>query len=171
MSDGCPFCGRVKRGEYDYDDRWSVAFQPLNPVTSGHFLVVPRKHTASALTSPAATGRAMRFAAELAHMMGLDDFNLITSAGGWATQTVFHLHCHVVPRRPDDGLALPWTGQKERQAHEEADSASQAWERPVPRGSRAVREKGGYSPAPRVYDLIRLPNAPAGPAGGPRHQA
>jgi histidine triad (HIT) family protein len=36
--------------------------------------------------------------------------NIITSAGSDATQTVFHLHLHVVPRRAGDGLALPWTG-------------------------------------------------------------
>jgi histidine triad (HIT) family protein len=107
----CPFCGCIQRGEYDYDDQWSVAFQSRNPVTPGHFLVVPRKHTASAFTSPIATGRAMRFAAELAQWMSLGDFNLITSAGSHATQTVFHLHVHVVPRRDGDGLHLPWTGQ------------------------------------------------------------
>lgn len=114
MSD-CVFCGRIERGEYDYDDKWSVAFQPLHPVTPGHFLVVPRKHTASAFTSPLHAGRAARFAAELTQWMGLDDFNLITSAGSWVTQTVFHLHWHVVPRREGDGLALPWTGQAERE--------------------------------------------------------
>jgi diadenosine tetraphosphate (Ap4A) HIT family hydrolase len=40
----CPFCDRVERGEFDYDDRYSVAFRPLHPVTPGHFLVVPRRH-------------------------------------------------------------------------------------------------------------------------------
>jgi hypothetical protein len=30
------------------------------------------------------------------------------------------------------------------------------------------REKGGYSPPERVYDLSSLPNAPAGPAPGAR---
>jgi histidine triad (HIT) family protein len=38
--------------------------------------------------------------------------NIITSVGAEATQTVFHLHLHVVPRRFGDGLALPWTGQE-----------------------------------------------------------
>lgn len=38
--------------------------------------------------------------------------NLITSRGGAATQTVFHLHVHVVPREAGDGLALPWTPQQ-----------------------------------------------------------
>jgi diadenosine tetraphosphate (Ap4A) HIT family hydrolase len=37
--------------------------------------------------------------------------NFITSAGRDATQTVFHLHIHIVPRHAGDGLALPWTGQ------------------------------------------------------------
>jgi diadenosine tetraphosphate (Ap4A) HIT family hydrolase len=110
----CPFCGRIERGEYDYFDRYCVAFQPLNPVTPGHFLVVPLQHTDSAFTSPISAGRAMRFAADLARDMSLQDFNLITSAGSHATQTVFHLHVHVVPRREGDGLHLPWTGQVTR---------------------------------------------------------
>lgn len=108
----CVFCSRIERDEFDYYDQWSVAFRPLNPVAEGHFLVVPKAHTASALTSPTSVGNAMRFAAFLARDMGLADFNLITSAGGYATQTVFHLHVHVVPRREGDGLHLPWTGQQ-----------------------------------------------------------
>lgn len=47
----------------------------------------------------------------LAYRIHADDFNLITSSGRWATQTVKHLHIHYVPRRKDDGLTLPWTGQ------------------------------------------------------------
>jgi len=112
--DDCVFCDRIKRGEYDYEDKFSVAFQPLNPVTPGHFLVVPRKHVASALESPLHASRAASLAAELARIMDLESFNLITSAGAAATQTVMHQHWHVVPRREGDGLALPWTGQKEK---------------------------------------------------------
>lgn len=110
--DDCPFCQRIKRGEYDYEDRYNVAFQPLNPVTPGHFLVVPRVHVAHALEAPGSAGRALTFAGYLANQMGLESANFITSAGALATQTVFHLHVHVVPRRPGDGLALPWTGQQ-----------------------------------------------------------
>jgi histidine triad (HIT) family protein len=107
----CPFCKRIAAGEYDYGDAWDVAFQPLNPVTPGHFLVVPRQHVTSAMEAPLAAERAMGFAAELAIEMGLQACNFITSAGAAATQTVMHLHLHVVPRRDGDGLHLPWTGQ------------------------------------------------------------
>jgi histidine triad (HIT) family protein len=110
--DECPFCGRVERGEYDHWDRDNVAFAPLDPVTPGHFLVVPREHVESALCSAEATGLAFAFAVRMAAMMRLADFNLITSAGEHATQTVPHLHVHVVPRFAGDGLILPWTGQR-----------------------------------------------------------
>jgi histidine triad (HIT) family protein len=111
----CPFCARIAAGEYDYHDEHSVAFQPLNPVTRGHFLVVPRRHVTTALEplAPITLGTTMRLAAILARQMDLLDCNFINSAGLLATQTVFHLHVHVVPRREGDGLALPWTGQQE----------------------------------------------------------
>jgi histidine triad (HIT) family protein len=109
----CPFCGRVERGEFDHWDRDNVAFGPLRPVTPGHLLVVPREHVQSALWSPEATGLAFAFAVKMARMMRYEDFNLITSAGEHATQTVFHLHVHVVPRYENDGLVVvPWTGQE-----------------------------------------------------------
>jgi histidine triad (HIT) family protein len=86
---------------------WStcVAIVPLNPVTDGHVLVIPRLHVDDATQWPVWTAETFRCAAEFAE----PPCNLITSAGTEATQSVFHLHVHVVPRRADDGLALPWT--------------------------------------------------------------
>lgn len=88
-----------------------VAFHPLNPVTEGHLLVVPTEHVLDFMHKPQVTGMVASFAARIASdWMGGGDSNLITSAGGYATQTVRHLHLHIVPRSRDDGLALPWTG-------------------------------------------------------------
>lgn len=109
---GCVFCDRITAGEFDYFDRYSVAFQPLKPVTPGHFLVAPRRHAENALDAPNNAGRALAFAAKMAVEMGLDACNFITSAGVAASQTVPHLHVHVVPRHDGDGLALPWTVTK-----------------------------------------------------------
>ena len=115
---GCPFCARIKAGEYDYSDPCAVAFEPLNPVTEGHLLVVPREHVTDAGSAPVTAGRTMEFAAMIAGPLEFADwpgYNLITSAGSAATQTVRHLHLHLVPRREGDGLHLPWTGQQKQE--------------------------------------------------------
>jgi histidine triad (HIT) family protein len=111
MSD-CPFCARIAAGEYDYSDPYSVAFEPLNPVTEGHLLVVSREHVSDAGCAPEVAGRAMELAAMIAGPLEFADYpgyNIITSAGSAATQTIRHLHVHIVPRREGDGLHLPWT--------------------------------------------------------------
>ena len=120
MSDEpCVFCAIAnEEAPAKVIDRWpdSIAIEPLNPVTEGHILVLPRVHVSSFVEQPAITGLVMQRAALIARrrwfeVRGQHAFNLITSAGEDATQTVFHLHVHLVPRRPGDGLHLPWTGQ------------------------------------------------------------
>ncbi|WIX75992.1 HIT domain-containing protein [Amycolatopsis carbonis] len=110
MSD-CVFCQRIEQGAFGRHDKWAVAFEPLNPVALGrHILVVPRRHAANVGADPDGAAVAMRFAAELAAEMGMD-FNIITSAGPAATQTIQHTHLHVLLREHGDGITLPWTGQ------------------------------------------------------------
>lgn len=113
MADTCVFC-QIIAGTIDKPDRYTdlgtfnvVAFEPLDPVTPGHMIVVPREHVADATDQPSITADVMFQAAQLAREH--DAANIITSIGADATQTVFHLHIHVVPRRPGDGLTLPWT--------------------------------------------------------------
>jgi histidine triad (HIT) family protein len=112
----CPFCSIIA-GEapatFLADGTGSVAIEPLNPVTPGHFLVIPRTHVKDAYENPSVTATTMHDAAQWAHMFSWRDeryasVNLITSIGRPATQSVFHLHIHVVPRAENDGLALPW---------------------------------------------------------------
>ena len=92
----------------DTNDRFdAVAIAPLNPVTVGHLLVIPARHVPDFTADPEVAATVMRYAAEIAEPPA----NVITSAGRDATQTVEHLHLHIVPRRYGDGLTLPWTGQ------------------------------------------------------------
>lgn len=108
---GCPFCARVRDGEYRQTEvRGVVCFEPLNPVTPGHTLFVPLSHALH--SAPRYVGQTMEAAASYAGRQGGEDYNLITSSGPSATQTIEHIHVHYVPRRPDDGLHLPWTGQQ-----------------------------------------------------------
>lgn len=85
----------------------SVLFVPLSPVTAGHVLVVPRIHVADAAEHPGVTGKTMSDAAVWASRQGAP-FNLIASAGRAATQSIWHLHVHYVPRAVDDQLMVPW---------------------------------------------------------------
>lgn len=111
MNQFCVFC-RIGAGtepaQIEYEWPETVAIVPLRPVTDGHLLVIPRAHVSDALEDPIVTGTTMARAAEAADR-GPGGCNLITSVGADATQTVFHLHIHVVPRRPGDGLLLPWS--------------------------------------------------------------
>jgi histidine triad (HIT) family protein len=108
----CPFCriwaglapGRIHAV---WDE--SFALEPLGARTDGHLLIVPKAHLPSASTDPDATGRCFARAAELANQLDHIHYNLITSAGRLATQTVMHLHIHLLPRRRGDGLTgIPW---------------------------------------------------------------
>ncbi|MCX5431896.1 HIT domain-containing protein [Streptomyces sp. NBC_00257] len=121
MPDHCPFCEIVaERAEAHWvvlRDYWpdTIAIHPLNPVTPGHTLIIPKTHVRDFATDPEVSAATMRRAAEL--MRWTDrPMNVITSRGQVATQSVFHLHIHLVPRADNDGLALPWhSGRARRQ--------------------------------------------------------
>lgn len=106
----CPFCEIVadpsKATDFKVFANYTVAFRPLNPVTPGHMLVIPVRHVHNVGEDPKAAADAMYTASLLASRM--DSCNVITSQGDAATQTIRHLHLHVVPRRFGDDLALPW---------------------------------------------------------------
>lgn len=104
---GCVFCDLIGSSPLE---GWAeaVAFAPRRPITPGHVLVVPREHVADATANPWVTAVTMYRAAELAGRLDRH-CNIITSVGSDATQTVYHLHIHVVPRRVGDGLVLPWS--------------------------------------------------------------
>jgi histidine triad (HIT) family protein len=114
MSD-CPFCDYEKlRAERPVivHEGLVMEFEPLLPVTPGHRLFVPIPHVEHAASDPNLTGLVCAYAAQAAAEQP-GAFNLITSAGTDATQSVPHLHWHLVPRRPGDGLELPWSHQTE----------------------------------------------------------
>lgn len=110
----CPFCDIIAgRAHGTVVREWTFAFAllPLHPVVDGHTLIVPKMHVRDFSTNPQMSGATMIAAAEFAAEFH-DDMNIITSRGVAATQSVYHLHLHVVPRHIGDGLALPWTNQE-----------------------------------------------------------
>lgn len=116
----CVFCeiiaGRSPVEWILQPDYWpdAVAFVPLNPVTEGHCLIVPKRHVKDFAADPEIFAATARRAAELMQWTPRP-MNVITSRGREATQSVFHLHIHLVPRAENDGLALPWYSGKRKQ--------------------------------------------------------
>jgi histidine triad (HIT) family protein len=113
----CPFCEIIAyRAPATIVRVWpdALAIVPLGPVVDGHLLVIPHDHVSDFSADPDVTAITARRAAELALERGLICANLITSMGAAATQSVFHLHLHLVPRAENDGLALPWYSGKKK---------------------------------------------------------
>lgn len=122
----CPFCNIIHgNAPATVVHRWhdALAIVPLNPVIDGHVLVIPHEHVTDYTAIPRISAKTMWRAAEIASHPS----NLITSAGREATQTVRHLHIHIVPRRKNDGLILPWTGQARIDATRADTAEAIAW--------------------------------------------
>jgi histidine triad (HIT) family protein len=105
----CAFCDIVAgTGPATVVARWPgvLAIRPRGGVNDDHVLVIPETHVADVAESPAVSALVMHAAAELAARHPA--CNVLTSRGGEATQTVFHLHVHVVARGADDHLPAGW---------------------------------------------------------------
>ncbi|MFH0808942.1 MAG: HIT family protein [Pseudomonadota bacterium] len=114
----CIFCDIVRgnaAAERIYEDQDILAFLDINPVNPGHALVIPRDHHETYLDLPdallAPLGMALRrVAAAVLRTTGAGGLNLVMNNYRAAGQLVPHVHWHVVPRHPDDGLRH-WPGR------------------------------------------------------------
>lgn len=120
MSTRCEFCEIVDRNDPDvrevYRDENVVAFLPTEPATLGHVLLVPRRHVPDIWTlDPDLASQLSRASLLLCdairEAMGPDGLNVIQSNGAAATQTVQHLHVHLVPRWDDDQMGPIWPAE------------------------------------------------------------
>jgi histidine triad (HIT) family protein len=111
----CRFCDLIHgAGEVSmcFEDADVVAFMDIQPVNTGHLLVVPRQHFESLDDIPAAVALrvyevAMQLAPVVKQVAGADGMNIIVNSGAAAGQDVFHYHVHVIPRCTGDGFDVP----------------------------------------------------------------
>jgi histidine triad (HIT) family protein len=112
----CEFCSIIEQEEPAREVLRTdnvVAFFPLEPATLGHTLVIPRRHVPDIWSADdqMATDLAvatLRVARAVRSALPMDGLNIIQSNGEAATQTVLHLHVHVVPRRNGDQMGRIW---------------------------------------------------------------
>ena len=100
-----------------YEDEHVYAFLDINPVSSGHTLVIPRERRAFlhelSDESAAALGRALpRICRAVLQATGAQHYNVLQNNGAPAHQAVFHVHFHIIPRVGDQGLGIGWPARK-----------------------------------------------------------
>ena len=106
---GCAFCAIVAGGESHVvlDDDACLAFLDHRPVFPGHCLLIPKEHFETLADLPPDRVaplflRARALAAAVEEGMGAD--GSFVAINNRVSQSVPHLHIHVVPRRKKDGL-------------------------------------------------------------------
>ena len=104
-----------------------VAFLDIRPLFKGHTLLVPRQHLVTLPDLPAGLRdgfleRAQRLATAMTTELGAQ--GSFVAMNNVVSQSVPHLHCHVVPRTKGDGLkGFFWPRTKYADAAESADYA------------------------------------------------
>jgi histidine triad (HIT) family protein len=102
-----------------------VAFLDLRPLFRGHVLVVPRQHVATLIDLPVAAiaplfRAVQRLDAAVEQAMAADGSLILEN--NVISQSVPHLHVHVIPRRRKDGLRF-WLGPRQRYESDEDAAA------------------------------------------------
>jgi histidine triad (HIT) family protein len=118
----CTFCDLIKGAaevSVCHEDAESIAFMDIQPVNTGHVLVVPRAHYDSLLDVPPEIGMhlfqvTMRLAGAIRKVTGCEDMNIVVNSGSAAGQDEPHYHVHIIPRRINDGfqIDLPFGGSQ-----------------------------------------------------------
>jgi histidine triad (HIT) family protein len=106
----CAFC-KVAAGQADaavvFEDEATLAFLDHRPLFPGHVLLIPKAHHETLPDLPADLlaplfANAQRLAAAMVSVLGAE--GSFVAINNRVSQSVPHLHVHVVPRSKGDGL-------------------------------------------------------------------
>ena len=121
----CIFCkiitGKIPSRKV-YEDETCYAFMDTAPFEKGHTLIVPKDHVAlltdlSAETLTTLILATQKVAGHIVKALACDGFNLLQNNGECATQTVPHIHIHIIPRW--NNTKLCWHSSKKYNSEEE----------------------------------------------------
>ncbi|MBI4611155.1 MAG: HIT domain-containing protein [Candidatus Rokubacteria bacterium] len=112
----CVFC-KIRDGQLPsfkiHEDERTLAFMDINPLNTGHCLVVAKAHAptlfdASVEDLTAAMAAVKKVAHAVQEAVRPDGLNLLQANGAAAFQSVPHFHIHVIPRWNADGKGFDW---------------------------------------------------------------
>ncbi|MSO41168.1 MAG: HIT family protein [Solirubrobacterales bacterium] len=132
MSGECLFCQIIAGetpAEIVFEDGVSLAFLDIRPLFPGHTLLVPREHHETLADLPPELVGPLFINAQLlsrAIPEAMGKPGSFVALNNIVSQSVPHLHVHVVPRKPQDGLkGFFWPRTKyEGDAHAAETAAS-----------------------------------------------
>ncbi len=113
MGNPCIFC-KIIRGEIPshkiYEDENYFAFLDIHPISPGHTLVVPKRHSIDLLHAPIEDRRGLldvvvKIVPAILKVVHAHAFNVGINTGKDSGQIVFHTHVHIIPRKLKDGLS------------------------------------------------------------------
>jgi histidine triad (HIT) family protein len=112
----CVFC-KLRDGQIPsmkiFEDDMTIAFMDINPINSGHCLVITKAHAANLYEAElpdleAAIATAQRVALAIRDGLKPDGLNMLQANGPAAFQSVLHFHLHLIPRWNNDGKGFDW---------------------------------------------------------------
>jgi histidine triad (HIT) family protein len=127
----CVFCGIIAGtipASFVMQDAEVVAFLDASPLFKGHVLVVPRAHVVTLADLPPPSlphlfGVVQRMSSALPEALGAQ--GTFVALNNVVSQSVPHLHVHVVPRTKGDGLkGFFWPRAKYASAEERDEYAA-----------------------------------------------
>ncbi|KAL1744068.1 HIT-like domain-containing protein [Schizophyllum fasciatum] len=115
----CIFC-KIIKGEIPsfklVETELSYSFMDIQPLSTGHALVIPKYHAAKMHELPDEyLADAMPIAKKIAVALGAENYNILQNNGRIAHQVVDHVHFHVIPKpaaSDDAGLVVGWPQQQ-----------------------------------------------------------
>jgi len=128
----CLFC-KIVRGELSarivFEDDECIAFLDHRPVFPGHCLLIPKQHYETLIDLPAnliePVFRGVQLLARAVET-GMQAHGTFVAMNNRVSQSVAHLHVHVVPRRRKDGLRGFFWPRYPYKSDEEAEVVQQA---------------------------------------------
>ncbi|EGQ0314685.1 TPA: HIT family protein [Staphylococcus pseudintermedius] len=104
-----------------YENEYVYAFLDISQVSKGHTLLIPKKPSPNIYETDAETmkhiGEALPIVANaIKKTFNPDGLNIIQNNGEYASQSVFHIHFHLIPRYKNDidGFGYHWETNESR---------------------------------------------------------
>lgn len=116
QDNSCIFCSIIKgniKGIIVYQDDKFLAIMDKYPITTGHTLVIPKKHYDTILFMlPNEVGELYSLVSIIAKAVvsaiSADGFNIGQNNGRSANQIIPHVHVHIIPRFKNDNPNGRW---------------------------------------------------------------